>query len=78
MESWQQFIIQLFVTLVPVAIALIKQNRRITILEQENVKLKKDNKDLSDSLETLKLAHIALQGRYEHTLLKQAGMRDKF
>lgn len=78
MESWQQFIIQLFITLVPVAIALVNQNRRIARLEAENLELQKDNEELSARLDNLKRDHTALQARYEDTLRKQAGMRDKF
>lgn len=78
MEAWQQFVVQLLVTLVPVAIAMVNQNRRITKLETENRELKKDNEEMEQRLERLTVDHQSLQKRYEANLKAQAGMRDKF
>lgn len=78
MEAWQQFVVQLLVTLVPVAIAMVNQNRRITKLETENRELKKDNEEMEQRLERLTIDHQELQSRYEANLKAQAGMRDKF
>jgi prefoldin subunit 5 len=78
MESWQQFILQMVVTLVPVAIALVKQNDRIARLEEQNKELHRDNVHLQAELAKLQTAHTDLQARYEATLRKQAGWRETF
>ncbi len=69
--DWQQFVIQLTVTLVPVAIALIRQNGRIAALETENAQLKL-------ALGKLQIDHDDLQKEYKANLRAQAGMRDTF
>ena len=65
-------------TLVPVAIAVVNQNRKIAKLEVENEELRRDNTQLAQQLTELTQAHGELQGRYEATLRSQAGMRDRF
>lgn len=78
MIDWPQLILQMTITLVPVAVALINQNRKIARLEIENDELRRDNNELANRLTQLTQAHGELQGRYEATLRSQAGMRDRF
>jgi len=76
--NWPQFVIQLVTILIPVAIAIVNQNRRITHLETENAELHKDNAKMSLELVAVKEAYTRLADRYEDALRKQAGMRDRF
>ncbi len=78
MIDWPQLMLQMAATLVPVAIALINQNRKIAKLEVENEELRRDNTQLAQRLTELTHAHGELQGRYEATLRSQAGLRDRF
>jgi predicted RNase H-like nuclease (RuvC/YqgF family) len=78
MEAWQQFVVQLVVTLVPLGIAIANQNKRIAKLESENAELRKDNDEMEQRLERLTTDHESLQRRYETNLKAQAGMRDRF
>ena len=78
MIDWPQLILQMVATLVPVAIAVVNQNRKIAKLEVENEELRRDNTQLAQQLTELTQAHGELQGRYEATLRSQAGMRDRF
>ena len=67
-----QFILQLFsVAVVPLFLAMLKQNKKMTDLQQayENLRKQFDN---------LQIAHQTLQAKYEANLAAQAGMREKF
>ena len=76
--QWEQFILQLVVTLVPVALALINQNKKIAKLQSQNETLTKDNTSLKERLDQLQMEHNGLQARYEKNLTQQAGMRNRF
>lgn len=71
MEAWQQFVIQMAITLVPVAISYLKQRSKMIALEQRVMELEAENAEL-------RAKHDDLQARYESNLKAQAGMRDKF
>lgn len=65
-------------TLVPVAIAIVNQNRKTAKLEARIKELEQDNSELAIRLNDITKAHGELQGRYEATLRSQAGLRDRF
>jgi len=77
-ESWQTFVIQFVSILVPVAIAIVRQNRRISELMAENGRLRAAVNKLNNALSDLTENHHDLQVRYEDTLRQNAGMRDGF
>jgi regulator of replication initiation timing len=76
--DWQQFVLQLVAMAVPVAIAIIKQNQRITHLEENNTHLQRDNEELSRRLDDAVKRHNELQARYEAALKASAGLRGSF
>jgi regulator of replication initiation timing len=76
--DWQQFILQLVAMAVPVAIAIVKQNQRITHLEENNAHLQRDNEELAKRLDETVKSHNALQARYEAALKQSAGLRGSF
>lgn len=78
MIDWSQLIIQLIGMLIPVAIAMVNQNRKITRLMIENEDLRNKIKELTQYFTQLQADHTSLQEKYELSLRSQAGLRDRF
>lgn len=72
------FLLQMAITLTPVAIILLKQNGRIVKLEQENKQLLAENVALSARLSVLSAKNVELQNELDNLLRDMAGLRDRF
>ena len=74
-----QFILQLFsVAVVPLFLAMLNQNKKMTSLQSQLSELQKDYNDLTARFNALQTEHRELQAEYKESLKKQAGIRETF